>query len=150
MDSLLRVAVISDTHNHVPQNLPSLISEADEIWHLGDVCSPEVLKGIEALDIKLSIVKGNMDPYGIWPETLILERHGLEFKLQHLPPRSIESDYDATLFGHLHYPSQDTRGGSRVLNPGAVTGPRRGSHSSFAWLSILKDSSWTWDVQPIN
>src|SRR5437660_11364829 len=34
----MRIAVISDTHNRVPPQLPELLAEADEIWHLGDVC----------------------------------------------------------------------------------------------------------------
>lgn len=126
-----------------------MLGKAEEIWHLGDVCSPAVLSSIEALDKPLSVVKGNMDPYGLWPDTHVLERQGLRFKLQHLPPRSVSDEFDAILFGHLHCPSQENRNGTRILNPGAITGPRQGSKSSFAWLTIYADKTWSWDVTPI-
>lgn len=149
MDTLLKIAVISDTHNHVPNSLLDLLIEANEIWHLGDVCSPTVLSSIEALDKPLTVVEGNMDPHGLWPDTRVLERQGLRFKLQHLPPRSVSEEVDAVLFGHLHCPSQENRGGTRILNPGAITGPRQGSKSCFSWLTIYADKSWSWDVTPV-
>ncbi len=34
----LRIAVIADTHDRLPDFVMQAIVEADEIWHLGDVC----------------------------------------------------------------------------------------------------------------
>jgi predicted phosphodiesterase len=33
----MRIAVISDTHDHLPEGLAERFATADEIWHLGDV-----------------------------------------------------------------------------------------------------------------
>ena len=43
----MRIAVISDTHDRYPPGLPDRLREADEIWHLGDVCAPETLVEFE-------------------------------------------------------------------------------------------------------
>ena len=49
MDSALNIAVISDTHDNVPENLISAIESADEIWHLGDICQLESLQRLRSL-----------------------------------------------------------------------------------------------------
>ena len=45
----LRIFVLADTHNHLPANIEALADGADEIWHLGDVCAPGILKTLEAI-----------------------------------------------------------------------------------------------------
>ncbi len=149
MPTDLVIAVISDTHNRVPDSLPSRIKSADEIWHLGDVCRPETLDTLSALPPELTVVQGNCDPYFNWEERITLERNGRRFRLQHMPPTIIDSSLTALLFGHLHHPIRESENGVLTLNPGAVTGPRHGSKSSFAWLKIAATGSWTWDVQTI-
>lgn len=145
----LSIAVIADTHNRIPDSLIDQIAPADEIWHLGDVCQPETLDALKTLTAPLSIVQGNNDPYFMWEEVLILERGGFRFRLQHLPPRDVDSDLTALLFGHMHYPIRETLAGGLSLNPGAITGPRNGTVASFAWLRIERDTQWSWDVQTL-
>lgn len=141
------IAVISDTHGKTPEGLLKRIARADEIWHLGDVTRPEILIPIQNLGRPLSVVKGNCDPFGVWPETRDLEREGFTFRLQHHPPAVPLPNRAAILFGHLHYPIDEIDRGMRILNPGAVNGPRNGSQSSFAWLSFPESGSWTWEVE---
>ena len=38
-----RVLVLADTHNNLPKNLETLVTTANEIWHLGDVCAESTL-----------------------------------------------------------------------------------------------------------
>lgn len=144
-----QIAVISDTHNRLPDRLVDLLDAADEIWHLGDVCSPDTINPIRNLNTPLAVVKGNCDDFGIWPERLEFERHGYHFQLQHLPPRTTRNQVDAILYGHLHYPQQDNWQGARVLNPGAVTGPRNGSLSSIGWIRFYEQGGWTWEIEPL-
>ncbi|MEO6053588.1 MAG: metallophosphoesterase family protein, partial [Chthoniobacterales bacterium] len=54
----MRIAVIADTHGKMPDTVLQDIAGADEIWHLGDVCEPAVLKPVEALGKPLSVVQG--------------------------------------------------------------------------------------------
>lgn len=149
MPENLKIAVISDTHNQIPENLPETIWSADEIWHLGDVCRSETLDILETLPGALAVVQGNNDPYLQWKDSLVLERNGLRFQLQHLPPRSVDPTVTALLFGHMHYPIKEQLPGGLALNPGAVTGPRNRSVSSFAWLNLFVNGTWTWNVQKI-
>lgn len=141
------IAVISDTHGRVPDRLLDRLSDAHEIWHLGDVTRPDILIPITNLGSPLIVVKGNCDPYGPWPETRSLERRGLNFRLQHHPPHGYLANTEAILYGHLHQPLDDDCQGVRALNPGAVTGPRNGSCASFAWLRIPDIGSWSWEVE---
>jgi len=149
MSSALRISVISDTHNRLPESLVHRVADADEIWHLGDVCRPETLDKLEAIGSPLHVAQGNCDPYFHWESQVMLERNGQRFLLQHLPPRDVPTDLAAALFGHLHYPVRDRIADVPVLNPGAITGPRNQSQSSFAWLRIEADGNWTWDVEAL-
>ena len=63
MDSKLNIAVISDTHDKVPEKLISAIESADEIWHLGDICDLESLQRLRSLGPEFLSVQGNCDPY---------------------------------------------------------------------------------------
>ena len=143
------IAVISDTHGHIPPDLPERLRTADEIWHLGDVTSPETIEPLEALGIPMAIVEGNCDIPGFWPTKLLLDRNGSVFQLQHRPPRQLTAKVDAILFGHLHCPINETEGQVRLLNPGAISGPRQGSQPSFAWLKIQDNGCWTWEIETI-
>lgn len=147
MDAAISIAVISDTHDIVPKNLITAIKSADEIWHLGDICELESLDRLRVLHPVFQSVQGNCDPYGQSPHSLVLERYGARFLLQHKPPNAPVPSVDAVLFGHLHYPVKRKTAHGFELNPGAVMGPRNGSQSSFAWLSIWKDGSWSWELE---
>ena len=63
----LRIFVLADTHNHLPQNLEALAEGADEIWHLGDVCAPRLVPILENLGPPLTLVRGNCDSNFEWP-----------------------------------------------------------------------------------
>ena len=142
----MRIAVISDTHDRVPDALPSLLSGADEIWHLGDVCDPDTLIHFERSGRQLHVVLGNCDSCPAWPLTLSLERQGLRFHLEHIPPRRAPRGVDAVLHGHTHVP-RDERDphGVRWLNPGCITRPNRGAPPSFAWLTI-ENGAFGWEL----
>ena len=44
--SPLRIAVIADTHDRFPESVARDIATANEIWHLGDVCSSATLEQV--------------------------------------------------------------------------------------------------------
>lgn len=43
----MRIAVIADTHNRLPAALRPILAQADEIWHLGDICNADILRELE-------------------------------------------------------------------------------------------------------
>jgi putative phosphoesterase len=144
----MRIAVIADTHDLYPAHFPERLRGADEIWHLGDVCEPEVLLEFRRLKIPMHVVLGNNEIHNLWPIELKLEREGKRFLLTHVPPRRVAPGMDAVLHGHTHVPRDETDAhGVRWLNPGCITRPNRGAPSSFAWLTIEKDQPLDWKLE---
>lgn len=144
MPASLKVFVLADTHDKLPANLERLAADADEIWHLGDVCDPTILQTIETFGPPVTVVRGNCDSTVDWPLTLDLKRNGLRFRLVHIPPDDAPKGIDVVLHGHTHVPRDERVAGVRFLNPGCVTRPNRGSPPSVACLEIAADGKMTW------
>src|SRR5438874_1701106 len=73
----MSIFVLADTHNKLPQKIVDLAREADEIWHLGDVCEPTISGDLEAIGTPVTIVRGNCDCNSEWPLVVDLRRGGL-------------------------------------------------------------------------
>ena len=142
----MRIAVLADTHDRLPEKVCALVAEADEIWHLGDVCAPVILDILQAVGPPVRVVRGNCDDCADWPLTLDLEREGFRIRLEHIPPRQPPAGFDLVLHGHTHVPRDEVLGGVRFLNPGCITRPNRGAPASFAWLELLRGNGALWDV----
>ena len=151
----LRIFVIADTHNKLPQGLATLSEGADEIWHLGDVTSPTILLEIEKFGPPVTIVRGNCDSNIDWPISVDLTRNGKKFRLIHIPPDKPPSDVDIVLHGHTHVPRNErlgggpSRTGTLFLNPGCVTRPNRGAPPSVAYLEISPEGELEWDLRRV-
>ena len=44
-----RIFVLADTHNRLPESVREMAKDADEIWHLGDVCAETILDELRAI-----------------------------------------------------------------------------------------------------
>jgi putative phosphoesterase len=144
----LRIFVLADTHNRLPQQVKELAKSGDEIWHLGDVCAESILDELRAIGPQVTHVRGNCDSNFEWPLVVDLVRGGLKFRLQHVPPNQPPSDVDVQLHGHTHVPRNERRGSTLFLNPGCVTRPNRGSPPSVALLEIVAGKI-NWKVVPL-
>src|ERR1700737_1132042 len=145
---VLRILVVADPTNKFPQKIVDLARDADEIWHLGDVCAEIILDELRATGPPVTIVRGNCDSNSEWPLVVDLTRDGLKFRLQHIPPQSPPDDVDVVLHGHTHLPRNEKRRGVLFLNPGCVTRPNQGSPASVAWLEIV-DGKVKWRLVPL-
>ena len=148
---MIRILVIADTHNKLPRKIVDLAREADEIWHLGDVCEPTITDDLEGIGPPVTVVRGNCDWNSAWPPVVGLVRDGLRFRLQHIPPEPgelSEKDVDVVLHGHTHVPRNERRGGVLFLNPGCVTRPNQGAGPSVAWLEIV-NKKINWRLVPL-
>jgi len=144
-DKTRRVFVLADTHNSLPESVMEMAKDADEIWHLGDVCSEVILDELQAMGPAVIVVRGNCDSNFEWPLVVDLVRDGLKFRLQHVPPDRPPDDFDVLLHGHTHVPRNERRGRVRFLNPGCVTRPNRGAPRSVAWLEMA-DGKINWKL----
>ena len=148
MKDILRIFVLADTHNRLPETIKEIAKDADEIWHLGDVCTESILDELGAIGPPVIVVRGNCDSNFEWPLVVDLVRGGLRFRLQHIQPDHVPDDVDVLLHGHTHVPRNEKRGNVLFLNPGCVTRPNRGSPPSVAWLEIT-DGKSTWRLVPL-
>ncbi len=142
---MARVFVLADTHNKLPTKIVDLAGDADEIWHLGDVCDEFILDELRTIGPPVTVVRGNCDSNSDWPLVADLERGGLKFRLQHIPPDKSPEDVDVVLHGHTHVSRNEKCGNVLFLNPGCVTRPNRGSPPSVAWLEI-NDGKINWQL----
>jgi putative phosphoesterase len=140
----LRIFVLADTHNHLPAKIDALAADADEIWHLGDVCAPSLLETLENVGPPVTVVRGNCDSNFEWPLVADLERNGVRFRLMHIPPERGPENVDVLLHGHTHVPRNERWEGVLFLNPGCVTRPNRGAPASVANLEIATDGKLNW------
>ena len=142
----MRIAVLSDTHNHLPLHLLRAIAQADEIWHLGDVTDESCLESLHALGAPLHVVRGNCDWNEAWPWVSDLEREGFSIRLIHIPPLMAPPGCDFLLHGHTHIPRNERIGETRFFNPGAVGKPKKGVPSSYAWLELTRGRPPRWEI----
>ena len=145
----LRIFVIADTHNKLPQSLSMLGEGADAVWHLGDVTSPTLLFEIEQFGPPVTIVRGNCESNIECTTPVDLTRNAKKFRLVHIPPstRDVPKNVDVVLHGHTHVPRNEVVNGLRFLNPGCVTRPNRGAPASVALLDISPGGDLTWDLR---
>ncbi|HEY7002392.1 MAG TPA: metallophosphoesterase family protein [Candidatus Udaeobacter sp.] len=140
-----RIFVMADTHDRLPEKVKEIAKNADEIWHLGDVCAESVLDELRALGRPVTVVRGNCDSNYEWPLVIDLSRGGLNFRLQHIPPDHLPDKVDVVLHGHTHVPRNERRGGVLFLNPGCVTRANQGEPPSVAWLRIA-NGTINWEL----
>ncbi|MGV3530985.1 MAG: metallophosphoesterase family protein [Chthoniobacteraceae bacterium] len=146
---MTRIAVIADTHDRLPQHVLDDIHGADEIWHLGDVTTPALLRQVQDLGRPLRVVRGNCDSRPEWPETEAFEIEGFSILLIHIPPKKAPAGVNLLLHGHTHVPRNELVGPTRFLNPGCITRPNRGAPASYAWLTLDAGAPPTWTLQKV-
>lgn len=144
----LRIFVLADTHNRLSETVREMARDADEIWHLGDVCAETILDELRAIGPRVTVVRGNCDSNFEWPLVVDLARGGLKFRLQHVPPDHLPGEVDVVLHGHTHVPRNESRGSVLLLNPGCVTRANQGAPPSVAWLEIA-NGKISWKIVPL-
>ncbi len=145
----MRIAVIADTHDRLPDSVCTAIAGADEIWHLGDVCDEGVLAAVRRIGPPVRVVRGNCDSCPDWPLALEFEVEGFRVFLTHIPPRFPPPTADLLLHGHTHVPRNERVGTTQCYNPGCITRPNRGAPASFAWLELKRGQAPGWRLERV-
>lgn len=138
-----KIAVISDTHNLLREEVIDHIRGCDAILHAGDIAKQEIIDELERL-APLYIVRGNADRE--WaehiPYTLEFELYGKKFFMTHKKkdiPDNIEAD--VIICGHSHKYAESREGDVLFLNPGSC-GPRRFTQPiTMALLTICEEDN---------
>lgn len=151
---MTRVVVLADTHirrgssRRLPDDVYALASEADEIWHAGDVVIPEVLDELAGF-APVRAVLGNNDRelFGVLPETVEERIDGVRIAMIHdggerrgRPARLRRRfpDADLVLYGHSHQPEHlpGDDAAPALCNPGSPTERRRAPTHTVATVDV--------------
>ena len=145
---MVRIGVISDTHNFFDPRIPVLFEGVDHILHGGDIGNPSIILQLEAI-APVTAVLGNTDDSGLrFPQTEVAEIDGRKFLVHHIVnPRALTEPLkehigrvqpEVVIFGHTHKPFRETIGGIIFFNPGYAGHSRFGMERSVAILRCDK------------
>ena len=141
--SLIRAAVLSDTHGLLRREVVAEIQDCTCILHAGDIIRESDLDELSVYG-SLYVVCGNNDVFLPWAGRLkgILRFSigGVRFLMTHERrnvPRDL-ADVDAVIFGHTHRYSEEHADGRLWLNPGSCGHSRFGEPVTLAKLDILQ------------
>lgn len=84
--ALIKILLLSDTHNHLDDAILRHANEADEIWHAGDIGEPELSDKLSSIKT-LRAVYGNADGNKIrlmHPLVQQFEKGGLKVYITHI------------------------------------------------------------------
>ena len=122
-----QIAILSDTHDLLREDVIAELAEADCTIHAGDIDTPNILESIRKLG-ETYAVRGNNDKE--WaealPESITVTIEGVRFFIVHnkkdVPPNL--TNVDVVVYGHSHKYSAEIIKGVLFLNPGSC-GKRR-------------------------
>lgn len=141
---MLRIGVISDTHNFLDPKIPELFAGVDHILHGGDIGQARLILQLEEI-APVTAVLGNTDDSGLqFRQTEIVELDGRKFLVHHIvDPREVDEALQRRLqrekpavvvFGHTHKQFDETIGSILFFNPGYAGKSRFGMPRSVAIL----------------
>ena len=141
---MLRIGVISDTHNYFDPRIPQLFAGVDHIFHGGDIGQPAIILALEQIAPVTAVAGNTGDPGFHYRLTEVVELAGRKFLVQHIVnPRSLADPIktriaqerpDVVVFGHTHKPFSESIAGTRFFNPGYAGKSRFGMERSVAIL----------------
>ncbi|MEA5012747.1 MAG: metallophosphoesterase family protein [Angelakisella sp.] len=121
------VAILSDTHGLLREQVLMQLHAADVILHAGDINTSNIVETIRSYG-EAHVVQGNNDKE--WakdlPHSLRITIEGVRFFLVHNKkdvPKAL-ADVDVIVYGHSHKYAAEFVGGVLWLNPGSC-GKRR-------------------------
>ncbi|MEQ8520725.1 MAG: metallophosphoesterase family protein [Vicingaceae bacterium] len=130
-----RIGILSDTHSHLDKKVLGHLKNCDEIWHAGDIGSPEVIDKLCEIS-QVRAVYGNIDGQNIrsfLPEIQLFEVEGSKVLMTHIAGypgrynskvRNLIEEFkpDIVVCGHSHILKiiYDKKLSHLHINPGAA------------------------------
>jgi putative phosphoesterase len=164
--SVIRVAILSDTHGFVCPDVLDIVNSCDVAVHAGDIGSKKVLDQLDAGAGSSYAVRGNNDVPGLWagdelevlgtlpwvteidlPGGMLAVEHGHThgpIRPDHASLRTAHPSARVIVYGHTHKLLVDRSTSPWVINPGAAGRTRNRGGPSCLVLHASPDS---WDIE---
>lgn len=151
---MIRLGLISDTHNRTHPAVFERFAGVDAILHGGDIGDEDIITALETV-APVHAVHGNTDLFAMrqrHPEWRMLEFGGVRIFITHIlqPFKLAEIDRllaaagekhrpDVLIYGHTHEDRIEKLGPVLTVNPGSAGPPRFHLRPSVAFLTIAPD-----------
>ena len=161
----VRVAITSDTHSVLDENIAAEVAQCDVVLHAGDICGNHILDKLASLCDQVIAVTGNNDVVSkrwrpgffgspeLLPQSVLIELPGGDIAMEHGHRLGNSPSHDALradwpnakmiVYGHTHKQLWDRAVEPWVINPGAAGETRTQGGAS---CTILMASEERWDV----
>jgi uncharacterized protein len=160
-----RIALLSDTHGFMGDDILDHCREADEIWHAGDIGAKSVITALERLGKPVRAVHGNIDSNDLqieFPEDQHFTLEDVRVWMRHIvgnPKRyrpeilerleRIHQRPDLLICGHSHILEIGRDAfGVLFMNPGAAG--HHGTHNKRTMVRFTLDRGAVKDVEAID
>ena len=161
---MIKIGLISDTHNYLDPQVEKFFSDRDEIWHAGDFGKPEIAEALNQIAPVIGVY-GNIDGPEIkevYPLHQRFTKEGLDFWITHIggvPGRycipireEIETNTpDVFICGHSHIlriARDQNLNKMLYINPGAAGKQGFQIHRTIVRFSIHQEKIF--DLEVIN
>jgi putative phosphoesterase len=161
----MRIGILSDTHDQLARTssaVETLVAQGAEVLiHCGDITSPEIVEVCSARPCYYVLGNNDDDVPGLrrainatdgiclnWYGEITLAEKRLAVVHGHLTSdlrRVLAQNPDYLLYGHSHHASDDRRGGTRWINPGAL---HRAAQYTVAVLDLATDELHMVSIDP--
>ena len=145
------IGIISDTHNHLPQEITKLFNGVDLIFHAGDIGDAPILQKLQSI-ASTQAIYGNMDLYtlsSVLPAQISLKVENFQILMQHnignlfnffwkLHNKNLKPFPDMVIFGHTHRAVYEKIEETLFINPGSASQGRGGFPASVMRLNLSK------------
>lgn len=159
----MKIGLISDTHGYLDESVFTHFNSCDQVWHLGDVGTPDVLDRLEEKFV-IRAVYGNIDGHEIrvrTKEELCFELEGKRFLLCHIAGRPgrynskvkaliQQHSPEVLICGHSHIlrVEQDKTNQLLFINPGAAG--KHGFHKKKTLIRFDIDQGRMFNMEVID
>lgn len=158
---MMRVGLVSDTHNLLRPQVFDVLAGVDLILHAGDVGAEDILIELEAI-APVHAVMGNTDSMALSSragDEVELELEGARITVVHghlLGSPNADRlaaaypDADIIVYGHTHRQRVDRRGAQLIVNPGAAGAARFDLKPSVAILTLEQGTEPRVEIVPLS
>lgn len=121
---MIKVGIISDTHNSLREEIINELHTCDYIIHGGDIIDEKILNKLKSIS-KVFVVKGNND-YLDLNEEIYFQIGTYTFYMVH--ELGEKKDVDFYIYGHSHQLACYNKGKTLYVNPGSCGKKRFSLH----------------------